>query len=163
MEIKILAEDDWELFRDIRLEALKNSPINFGSSYDQEAIYDETQFRQILNDNYIFGAFIEGKIIASAAIASNTKPRRIHIGEIWAVYTKPDYRNQSVSQRLLSRLIEFAKNHFMQLKLSVNTENSYALQAYKKVGFKEYGQEPRALKIDNNFEDITLMVLMLDS
>ena len=36
MKIKILAQEDWKIWRSFRLEALKNSPESFGSSYEEE-------------------------------------------------------------------------------------------------------------------------------
>ena len=163
MKIKILEEDDWKSFKNIRLEALQNSPVNFGSSFEIESGWDETKFKQIISDNLIFGTFINEEIIASAAVSSNPKPRRIHIGEIWAVYTNPEYRGRKIIVNLLAELIKYSKDYYLQLKLSVNTDNKYALKAYQSLGFIEYGREPRALKIGNRFEDITLMNLILDS
>lgn len=163
MEIKLLEEDDWDSFKSIRLEALLNSPSNFGSYFEVEEKYDEVKFREIMNHNFIFGIFESDQIIASAAIGKIPNPRRIHIGQIWAVYTKPDFRRRNLSSKLISHIVNFAKNHFMQLKLSVNTDNLQAMKAYKNAGFIEYGREPRALKIGDKFEDITLMYLMLDS
>jgi hypothetical protein len=43
--VRVLAEDDWETYRQMRLGALKESPDAFVSRYDEEQGYDEDFWR----------------------------------------------------------------------------------------------------------------------
>lgn len=42
--IKTLSSEDWEKFRDIRLEALQTDPLAFGSSYAEEKILTQSEW-----------------------------------------------------------------------------------------------------------------------
>ena len=62
MEIRFLKSQDVAAYRDLRLQALRESSTAFGSSYEQEACLPLTDFAARLrphNDsaNGIFGAF----------------------------------------------------------------------------------------------------------
>lgn len=41
MKIRLLTADDCQVWKKIRLEALQNSPKNFGSSYEEECDWPE--------------------------------------------------------------------------------------------------------------------------
>ncbi|GMA87805.1 hypothetical protein GCM10025868_30550 [Angustibacter aerolatus] len=43
--VRALSADDWEEYRAIRLEALRDAPDAFSSSLDEEAAYDEAFWR----------------------------------------------------------------------------------------------------------------------
>jgi len=44
LEIKILAQKDWKNWKQFRLDALKNSPKDFGSSYEEELNWPDSDF-----------------------------------------------------------------------------------------------------------------------
>lgn len=45
MKIKQLFDADWHLWKEIRLEALNNSPESFGSSYEEEVLMSDADFQ----------------------------------------------------------------------------------------------------------------------
>ena len=57
MKIRLLAQDDWKIWRQLRLEALQYSPESFGSSYEEESNWSDTDFQKGLSTSNIFGAF----------------------------------------------------------------------------------------------------------
>lgn len=57
------------------------------------------------------------------------------IGEIFSVYTLEKYRKQGAAYNLLKMLMEFAKNHKLDLIELKATNEGYSL--YKKLGFSE--------------------------
>jgi ribosomal protein S18 acetylase RimI-like enzyme len=48
-----------------------------------------------------------------------------------------------------------------QIELEVGSNNTRAYKLYESLGFKTCGQQPRTLKVGNNFIDEHLMVLKL--
>ena len=58
MKIKILTQKNWKIWKQFRLDALKNSPGNFGSSYEEEFNWPDLNFQNELIKSDIFGAFI---------------------------------------------------------------------------------------------------------
>ena len=49
MKMKILTQEDWKIWKSFRLEALKNSPESFGSSYEEELKLVKFRFSKWLN------------------------------------------------------------------------------------------------------------------
>lgn len=161
MKIRLLTRDDWQIWKDIRLEALQNSPENFGSAYEEELNGSDAEFQEGLIKSNIFGAFIESKLAACAGFYCLTSLKTKHRGVIWGMYTRPEFRKRGVASALIQTVITHAKSRVSQLHLTCVTSNLGAIQFYKKQGFKIYGTEPCALKIDDSYFDEHLMVLDL--
>lgn len=115
MKIRVLTVDDCQIWKDIRLEALRNSPENFGSAYEEELNWSNADFQEGLTKSNIFGAFIDNKLAACAGIYSLTSLKTKHRGVIWGMYTRPEYRKQGVASALIQTVITHAKNHVVQL------------------------------------------------
>lgn len=161
MQIKKLTQKDWQLWKEFRLEALKNSPESFGSSYEEELNWSDVDFQQTLTKNDIFGIIIHNSLVSCASFYSLHVEKMKHRGFIWGMYTQPHYRGKSYASAIIQAIIKHAKSHVTQLHLTCVTSNINAVSFYQKHGFKTYGTEPRALKIGNTFFDEHLMALDL--
>lgn len=161
MKIKMLTQKDWQLWKLLRLEALKNSPESFGSSYEEESNWPDLDFQNSLTKSDIFGAFVDNSLVSYAGFYSLNSEKTKHRGVIWGMYTKVEYRGQGIASALIQTIISHAKSHVAQLHLTCVTSNFGAVAFYQKHGFKIYGTEPRALKMRNTFFDEHLMILDL--
>ncbi len=67
-------------------------------------------------------------------------------------------RNQGIGQILLKALIELAKGQFKieLLHLEVYAKNP-AIRLYSRLGFKEYGRDPRFIKVSTEYREKVLM------
>lgn len=161
-EIKRLQEQDWELWKAIRLEALKLYPEAFGSSYEEESLWTDENFKQNLTKSDIFGAFINHKLVGVAGFAIYGPQKLRHKGMLFTLYVKEENRSQGIAGQLLEKLIHHARTKVLQLHCSVKVENHQATKLYQKHGFQIFGTEPRALKVAESFYDLHLMVLKFD-
>jgi ribosomal protein S18 acetylase RimI-like enzyme len=161
MKIRILEQEDWRLWKSFRLDALKNSPENFGSSYEEESNWPDLDFKNGLAKSDIFGLILGDLLVSCAGFYTLNSAKTKHRGVIWGMYTQPEYRGKGIASSLLQTIINHAKTYVTQLHLTCVTRNYGALALYKKHKFKIYGTEPRALKIGNTFFDEHLMVLDL--
>lgn len=161
-EIRQLQEQDWTHWKEIRLEALKLYPEAFGSSYEEESLWTEENFKQNLVKSDIFGAFIHHRLVGISGFALNHPQKLKHKGMLFTLYVKEENRGQGIADRLLETVISHARTRVLQLHCSVNVENHKAFKLYQKRGFQIFGTEPRALKVDEAFCDLHLMVLKLD-
>lgn len=159
MNIRMLTQKDWQPWKSLRLEALKNAPESFGSSYEEEVNWPDLDFQTALTKNDIFGVFVDNLLIACASFYSLHSAK--HRGVIWGMYTKTEFRGQGMASALMQTIINHAKTRVIQLHLTCVTSNFGAVAFYQKQGFKIYGTEPRALKIRDIFFDEHLMVLDL--
>jgi RimJ/RimL family protein N-acetyltransferase len=159
LKIRILTQKDCKIWKQFRLEALKNSPENFGSSYEEEVNWTDLAFQDSLQKSKIFAAFDGQVLMACVGFYSLNTIKTKHCGIIWGMYTLPEYRRQGVAGALFQVVIAHAQSCVMQLHLTCVTTNISAIQFYQKFGFKIYGTEPRALKIGDAFFDEHLMML----
>jgi hypothetical protein len=104
MNIRLLTVGDWQIWKDIRLEALQNSPENFGSCYEEELNWSDTEFQEGLTKSNIFGVFIENKLAACAGFYSLTSLKTKHCGVIWGCILDLNIGNK-VSQALSFKLL----------------------------------------------------------
>lgn len=60
------------------------------------------------------------------------------------MYVKPEYRGQGINQKILERLVDWAKSlNLTEVRLEVYDENIMAKKAYLKAGFKPHMLEMR--------------------
>lgn len=159
MNIKRLVQSNWEDWKNIRLQALRNEPCSFGGSYEEAVNYSTEYWQESIKKNDIFGAFIQNNIIGIVGFYAETSLKIKHKGFVFAMYIAPQHRKCGVASQLLQAAIDHASVIVSQLHLSCATINIKALKLYKKYGFEIYGQEPGALKVDDKFIDEYLMVL----
>ncbi len=161
MNIRMLTQEDWQPWKLLRLEALKNAPESFGSSYEEELNWSDLDFQNSLNKSDIFGVFVDNSLVSCAGFYSLNSAKTKHRGVIWGMYTRPECKGQGIASALIQTIINHAKSLVTQLHLTCVTSNIGAVAFYQKHGFKIYGTEPRALKMGDAFFDEHLMILDL--
>ncbi|QFG00642.1 GNAT family N-acetyltransferase [Psychrobacillus glaciei] len=167
MEIKLLTADDAATYWDLRLEALKLSPESFASSYE-EAIQRTNPIERVENNlrtegNYTFGAFIQNKLVGMVTLVRESSLKLNHRANIYAMYVRPETRGQGVGKALVNEAINKAKTieGIEKLNLSVVSTNEAAKKLYIQLGFKVFGVEEKALKVEDTYYDEDHMVLIL--
>ncbi len=166
MEIRLLNKNDVELYRAIRLEALKNSPEAFESSYQDEVdlCLSELESRIVqTSHSFVVGAFSGGNLLGIAGFVRQRKVKISHKGFIWGMYVSPGKRVSGVGAKMLSLLLNEARNvdGLNQIQLTVVTQNSSAIHFYKKMGFLQYALEPDALRVNGEAYDEAQMHIRL--
>ena len=159
MKIKILTQDDWSIWKSLRLEALKNAPLSFGSSYEEEVLLSDADFQDRLNKGYVLGAFVGNLLVSCVGFYALNSHKTKHRGVLWGMYTHTEHRGKGIATALLQTLIKHARAQVTQLHLTCVVSNVEACAFYQKQGFRIYGTEPKALKINGTFYDEYLMVL----
>ncbi|TDL75903.1 GNAT family N-acetyltransferase [Peribacillus frigoritolerans] len=165
MNIRHLNRHDANLYRNIRLEGLKNNPEAFGSSYEEEQLYPIDLFKSRLESDtaFTFGAFKNNELAGVVTLVKETKVKLMHKASIFAMYVSPSYRGSGIGKKLMSEVVIKAQalEDTEQLQLSVVSTNQSAKELYTSFGFTVYGHEKRALKADGIYYDEDHMVLFL--
>ncbi len=159
--VRRLSEDDAEIFRGIRLEALQNYPAAFQATYETAAKLPLESFAQRLEHYALFGGFRDGELCGFVGFQPLKNPRIAHKGILWGMYVKEKARGTGLADAMIVAVLEYAGQHVEQVILSVIAENAHARHFYKKMGFERYGMEPRALKIGDNYCDEEFLVKFL--
>lgn len=162
MEIRRLGPSDASVFQTLRLQALRECPSAFASSYEEEcttpiAVVSERMAPAA--DRGIFGVFSQSELIGSIGFGREGLRKLAHKGFIWGMYVVPAFRNQRVGRQLVSHVLEFAESiqGMRQVLLRVNAANSAAIALYEAMGFKAFGVERGAMLIDGELHDEIMM------
>lgn len=108
-------------------------------------------------------AIVDGKVVGMAgfnAIGSKYKVR--HRAEFGITVSK-NYWGQGIGKAIMNACIECAKEAgYIQLELDVVADNTRAIELYKKLGFIEFGRNPKGFQSKySGFQELIYMRLEL--
>lgn len=152
-----MAQADAALFREIRLEALRDNPEAFGSTFEAENAQPLTWFSDRLGRSNLFGAFHGSELVGIAGLVIGEGRKEAHKGLLVGMYVRPGSRKSGVGHLLVETIIEFARERVELIQLAVVSDNQRARRLYAGLGFLEYGIEKKALKQDGRYFDEVLM------
>ncbi len=163
IKIRLLNENDAVKYKEKRIEALQNHPEAFSSSVEEEMEYSiEVHASRLRAVNaYTFGAFEEDKLVGVVTLVTEIKRKLKHRSDIFAMYVTPQVRRYGVGKQLMNAAIEKAKEigGVEQVYLTVSSNNTAAKNLYESIGFKLIGNDPRSMKIDDNYIGEDMMAL----
>src|SRR5262245_56215799 len=111
MELRILQGDDAGDFQALRLNALRDCPTEFSSSYEEECDIPLSRVAGRLAhgpDGAIFGAFDEDRLVATVGLYRERGRKLAHKAVIWGVYVAPTFRRRGVGRSLLEFALAYA-------------------------------------------------------
>jgi ribosomal protein S18 acetylase RimI-like enzyme len=157
IQIRRLGPADAAIYRDIRLEALRQSPEAFGSTFETERCKPLAFFEGRISTSGVFGAFDHAALVGVAGLLIREGAKESHKGMLWGMYVRSSARKAGVGRRLVEAVIEFARTRVELVHLTVVSENETARRLYARMGFLEYGIERKALKQGSRYYDEVLM------
>jgi ribosomal protein S18 acetylase RimI-like enzyme len=149
MKIRRLEREDTAEWRKLRERMLRDHPEAFGEHVDDftQRPPDEVLARVV--DGNVFGAFLDGKLVGTAGWHDQKGRKRAHIGVIWGMYVAPEARSRGVGGALLDTMLEEIRKSGRSLaQLSVAEPNAVARDLYESAGFRSWGREENALRLD---------------
>ncbi len=147
--------------REIRLEGIARHPEAFSRDPESEAKLTDDEWRARVEKGWWFVCEVDGAWAGICGMSRDPSPKTRHTGSFGAMYVREAYRGKGVSDALIEAMVTEAKKLVELVILTVNAENPRAIALYKRHGFREYGRQPRALKIDGRYYDEIEMVLDL--
>lgn len=159
--LKKLTAADAKAYQALRLEGLQNHPCEFGAAYEEEMGLPLEDVGTRLDQSSVYGAFIEGQLLAVAGYRRYDQLKKQHKGELYGVYVGRDGRRQGLGEAVVRHVVEKAGVDVEQLLATVASLNLPAKSLYEKLGFVVFGREPRAHKVGDRYFDQDHMVLML--
>ena len=153
--------DDWQALRDIRLEALRNAPTAFGSTYEREALRGEADWRERIARGGIFLAYLPeagGPEPAGLIGGYQEDPDTV---QLVSMYVRPGARGRGVGEALVATVIDWAmENHAASVHLWVTETNTHARALYERCRFTPTG-ERQPLPSDPSFGEVAMSYRLL--
>ena len=166
IEILTLPPEQWQQYRQIRLEALQTDPQAFGASYADNLTRPDAYWRERLAEaargeqSWLLFARAEGRIIGMMG-AYRTGEDEVHV---IAVYVSPQWRGRGVSTALMTRLLEeIARDPAIRTAtLGVTKGQDAALALYRRFGFEITGEKSVEMG-DGQIHDQILMARAVEA
>ena len=160
--IKKILKSDWQKYKNIRLEALKNEPSAFGSSYEEEFKRSDKEWQKRLevseqqnSDRFFYAISVNNKFFAIGGTYKDDRKE----WNVMAIYTKKEFRGLGLGKKLMSGILnEFKKIGVKKVFLAVNTHQIAAIALYKKFDFKVINTIKNQLLGDGEYYDEFEMV-----
>jgi GNAT superfamily N-acetyltransferase len=147
--VELLAPDEWQRLRSIRLEALTDSGHAFGGTYEAESAEDESTWRLKFEKNDFLIASVNGKDAAMLyiEILNGDFGATCWIGGCWS---NPKFRGKGLMRALFTYIDRQDKDWKIQ-GLGVWTDNFSAIAAYEKLGFVKMGDDTASTRQPGKF------------
>lgn len=138
MSIRRLGPEDWQLFRKVRLAALREAPYAFGSTFELEVAADEDSWRRRLVEWARFVAEVEGEVAGTVGAGTGELAGSTALTALWV---DPRFRGRAVGDALVGAVIDWtASQGCTQILLWVTEVNKVAERLYERHGFTRTGR-----------------------
>lgn len=131
---------------------LTHEQTDFLSSYRDETTFDVAFEEKFLSDlesaekEVYLCAVVDGRIVGTASVFSIGANKIKHRAE-FGIAIEKDCWGIGIGQALTEACIECSKNAgYAQLELEVVSDNVNAITLYKRMGFVEFGRNPRGFQ-----------------
>ncbi len=139
IEISALHPDDWRVIRAVRLRSLEQAPRAFTSTFEREAAFDETTWRDRATTCRWFVATDAGATVgvAGGVAGPSDHPEDRELVGMWVA---PSHRGGGIARRLLDAVAAWAVGEGAStLRLGVREDNPGARAAYVRMGLESSG------------------------
>ena len=145
ISVRALGDEDWQVYRDIRLAALKESPDAFAAKADQEQQLDETFWRERMSRSRRLVAESEGRPVGVVSVGDVVDTDDLDedgdtdevAAELFGLWVTPDLRGQGVAWKLVQAGVEQARSEERDhVVYWVGTDNGGAVAFASSFGFR---------------------------
>jgi ribosomal protein S18 acetylase RimI-like enzyme len=162
LTIRLLEASDAALYRELRLEALRQHPYAYGSTFEAEAAEPLVHFERRLASSDVLLGSIGTEPMGIARLTIPTFVTERHKGMLTGMYVRAPARASGLASALVDGIVERARGRVILIELSVVTTNERAYRLYRRHGFEICGVDPCALKHGDRYLDEYQMVRFLE-
>lgn len=144
VRVRRLAEDDWQILREVRLRALREAPQSFYETYGDAVTLTEADWRSRLRAADKVSLLAEsdarpaGMVIGAPAGPDERDPDAALMLSMWV---DPEFRGRRVADALTAELVVWSREHgYKRLLLWVYDAAPRAAAFYRRAGFEPTGR-----------------------
>ena len=145
-------------YRALMLEAYALHPDAFTSDVTERSVLPiswwERRLATTANANeVVFGIFIQEVLAGVAGLSFDTREKTRHKSTLFGMYVPDRFRKQGIGRQLIGEAFGYAKTHphTTITQLTVTASNKAALNLYESRGFMQFGTEPFAVRVGNEY------------
>jgi ribosomal protein S18 acetylase RimI-like enzyme len=141
---------DEPILRDLRLQAMRDSPDAFGSTYERELARTTLDWQRWLSPG---ATFLLGRGSGAAGlVAAQQDPNDATVVQLMAMWVHPVLRGTGAADALVQAVVAWSEAaHATTIRLEVIKTNLRAQRCYERNGFRLTGEE-RARESDGRVE-----------
>lgn len=160
--VRALTEDEWKLYRQVRLSALEDSPDAFVASLADEQGFDEAFWRTRMNRSRRLLAEVDGRPVGVASVgqAGADSP---NVAELFGLWVAPGFRGAGVATQLVQAGADTARRDGRtHLAYWVGTDNGPAVAFASGFGFRptDSRRPMRVASKDGGDEEIAMVLAL---
>jgi GNAT superfamily N-acetyltransferase len=142
VEVRRVVLEDWRDLRDLRLEALADTPLGFLETLaDAQVLPDEAWQARAARGAEGGDSFQVMAWAGTRPVATCVSFLRDRVAWLAAVYVAPEHRGQGLLDELVGRCAIWARQQGQKaLRLEVHERNARAQRAYARLGFVATGE-----------------------
>jgi RimJ/RimL family protein N-acetyltransferase len=140
--VRALDPGEIDIYRTVRLEALRSDPDAFASTYEREAAFDDGTWRSRLEGfagrpGRVFVGELDGAVVGMAGIGHAVQPGDT---ALWGMWVRAGARGTGIARELLDAVVGWARAELAQtVTLWVVRDNIRAVRLYERAGFEPTG------------------------
>ena len=159
LTVRALAENEWALFRDVRLAALQESPAAFVESYEREQQYDDAHWRdQLRESRRLVVEGPDGVVGVATMRMLDDDPGAADVSGLWLA---PEARHTGAALRLIEAAASLAEQAgASKIYYWVGSENGRAIGFALNAGFRPTSDRRTAPRADPEFGDQEIALVM---
>ena len=155
-KVRKLISDEWEVYKDLRLRSLADSPDAFGKTLAEEQKRSDDEWSNRLlsgvqsDTDLPLIAEVNGQPVGLAwGRVEESRPDTANLYQMWVA---PNHRSKGIGGLLLETVIYWTESkNINYLELGVTFRDSPALRLYKRYGFLPAGK-PEKLRPGSNLQ-----------
>ena len=154
VSVRVLEEDDWSMWRAVRLQALTEAPFAFGSKLEDWQGDGDTEARwrsRFVEVPYNAVAFIHSEPVGQVGALVHDTATTLLI----SMWVSPSARGEGVGEVLVNSVLRWSSfSGAKTVRLNVKCDNQRAISLYERQGFN--------VRLDIEPEDATELVMSRD-
>lgn len=157
MSIRTLGAADAEAYRALMLEAYGVYPQAFTSSVAERAAMPLSWWEKRLESRLdcLLGAYVGAELAGIVGLAFEPREKARHKVTLFGMYVNGAHQQQGLGRKLVEAALDEARRHprLQVIQLTVTAGNAAAFALYQRCGFIQYGLEPLAVRVGEDYFD----------
>jgi ribosomal protein S18 acetylase RimI-like enzyme len=159
LDIRAVSEDDWQVLRSVRLQALADAPDAFATTLEEATAFPDDRWRERArgtDTSRMFLAFVDDRVMGIAGLFDEEDGS----AQLISVWVLPEQRGKGVARALTTAVMRFAAAAGVQRMTVWFTDgNTQARRLYERLGFRATGKHqpvPSRASIEEYEMDVML-------